>query len=202
MIAAVAAELNDTWRKSMAIIIAGNFEHRERAEAAVAALARSGIPRTDLCVFALNAPGQHNMLPLGGDQDADAKASEGDSGAAKGAAVGSAVGLGIGLAATPVVGPIAILGATAAGAYVGGLAGAVSSMGDKTEEERRGDAASSPARQAGVMVAVNVSGSQTEESVAAALRANGARTVERAVGEWRDGQWVDFDPVQPLQLLS
>jgi hypothetical protein len=190
-----------TLEKSMAIIIAGNFEHSEPAELAVAALARSGIPRTDVCIFALNAPGQHDMLPLGGDQNADAKASGGDEGAAKGAAVGAAVGLGIGLAATPVVGPIGVVGVTAAGAYVGGLAGGLSSMGDQTEKERRGDAASSPARRAGAIVAVNVSGAQTEESVAAVLRANGARTVERAVGEWRDGQWVDFDPVQALKLL-
>ena len=110
----------------------------------------------------MNPPGRHHGLPLGGDEDADAKAEGGDNGALTGAAIGSAVGAVAGIAATPLVGPIAIAGGAAAGAYAGSLAGAVNKMGDETPAPET--------RPAGVMVAVNTDSAEDEEVAIDLLR--------------------------------
>ena len=122
----------------MTQIVAGVFDDEQSATRAARELRRAGFEAGDLDQFALNPPGRHHRLPLGGDEDADAKAEGGDSGAAKGAAIGTAVGAVAGLAAMPLVGPIAIAGGAAAGAYAGSLAGAVDKMGDEIPEDVRG----------------------------------------------------------------
>src|SRR3954466_5959746 len=132
---------------NMAQIVAGVFDDEQSATAAAHELRNAGFEAADLDQFALNPPGRHNRLPLGGDQDADAKAKGGDKGALTGAAIGTAVGAVAGLAAVPLVGPVAIAGGAAAGAYAGSLAGAVNKMGD--------DEPAPELRPAGVMVAVN-----------------------------------------------
>lgn len=185
----------------MATIIAGNFEHREQAEAALARLERDGAPRSDLCSFALNPEGQHHGIATGGDVEADPQAQGGASGSVRGAVIGTAVGAGLGLAATPlapIVAPALVLGAAAAGAYAGGLAGAVSSMGEEKPEAE--DAP--PPRSAGVLVAVRTTSAEQEGLAATALRECGAREVEHAEGTWTDGQWSDFDPVRRPQLID
>ena len=35
-----------------------------------------------------------------------------------------------------------------------------------------------------------------------ALRAAGARDIERAEGTWEAGQWIDFDPLKPPLLVD
>jgi hypothetical protein len=133
-------------------------------------------------------------LPLGGDEDADPKAEGGDSGALKGAAIGGAVGAVAGIAATPLVGPIAIAGGAAAGAYAGSLTGAVNRMGD--------DRPAPQPRPAGVMVAVSIDSSEDDELAVDVLRDRGARMIERAEGAWRNGRWIDFDPVHPPDIVE
>jgi len=185
----------------MDTIIAGNFEHREQAEAALERLQRDGAPRGDLCIFALNAEGQHHGIATGGDVDADPQAQGGESGGVRGAVIGTAVGAGLGLAAAPlapIVAPALVLGAAAAGAYAGGLAGAVNTMGEKKPEAEEAP----PPRPAGVLVAVRTSSPEQEGLAAIALRECGAREVERAQGTWSDGQWTDFDPVKRPQLIT
>lgn len=54
----------------------------------------------------------------------------------------------------------------------------------------------SESRESGVVVAVQVN-ARTQALAAGVLRNAGGRDVERAQGEWRDGQWVDFDPTRP-----
>ena len=179
----------------MTQIVAGVFNDEQSATAAAHELRGAGFDAGDLDQFALNPPGEHQGLPLGGDQDADAKAEGGERGAMTGAAIGTAVGAVAGLAATPLVGPVAIAGGAAAGAYAGSLAGAVNRMGDD-------DAAAPELRPAGIMVAVHTDSPEDEELAIDLLRDRGAQTIERAEGAWRNGKWVDFDPVRPPDLLD
>jgi hypothetical protein len=178
----------------MTRIVAGVFDDEQAATAAARELRGAGFEAGDLDQFSLNPPGRNQGLPLGGDEDADAKAKGGGSGALKGAALGSAVGTVAGLAATPLLGPIAVAGGAAAGAYAGSLAGAVEKMGD--------DRPAPLTRPAGVMVAVNAEASEDEECAIDLLRGHRARMIERADGLWRDGKWADFDPVRPPDVVE
>jgi hypothetical protein len=57
------------------------------------------------------------------------------------------------------------------------------------------------ARPAGVMVAVNTE-TQNDDVAIGVLRASAARMIERAEGAWRDGKWVDFDPVRAPDIVE
>jgi len=92
------------------------------------------------------------------------------------------------------VGPVAIAGGAAAGAYAGSLAGAVRKMGD--------DEPAPELRPAGVMVAVNADSAEDEEIVIDLLRDRGAQMIERADGSWHNGKWADFDPVRPPNIIE
>lgn len=179
---------------NMTQIVAGVFDDEQAATAAAHELRSAGFEAADLDQFVLNPPGRHNRLPLGGDEDADAKAEDGDKGALTGAAIGTAVGAVAGLAALPLVGPVAIAGGAAAGAYAGSLAGAVNKMGDGEPAPEL--------RPAGVMVAVNADSAEDEEIAVDLLRDRGAQMIERAEGAWQDGKWVDFDPVRPPNIIE
>ena len=178
----------------MTQIVAGVFDDEQAATAAAHELRSAGFEAGDLDQFALNPPGRHNRLPLGGDEDADVKAEDGDKGALTGAAIGTAVGAVAGLAALPLVGPVAIAGGAAAGAYAGSLAGAVNTMGDGEPAPEL--------RPAGVMVAVNAESAEDEEIAVDLLRDRGAQMIERAEGAWQDGKWADFDPVRPPNIIE
>jgi hypothetical protein len=102
-----------------------------------------------------------------------------------GALIGATAGL-----AAPVV-AIAGVGAAAAGAYGGSLAGAMGASDDVGKNL---------IRHAGMLVAVDA-GHQAND-VIAALRAAGAVDIESADGVWADGTWDDFDPTQPPQLVD
>lgn len=179
----------------MARIVAGIFDDEHSATAAARDLRSAGFEAADLDQFALNPPGRHHGLPLGGDEDADPQARGGDEGAVKGAAIGTAVGAVAGLAATPLIGPVAIASGAAAGAYAGSLAGAVNRMGDE-------DTPAPDPRPAGVMVAVNTDSPEDEEVATGLLRTHGARMIERADGSWRNGKWADFDPVRAPDVIE
>jgi hypothetical protein len=183
----------------MSRIVAGTFNDNGAADRAIAVLRRLGFGRADLDRFVLNPPGRHHGLPWGGDEDADRGAVGGEKGALAGVAIGAALGAIAGLIASPLIGPAAIAGGLAAGAYAGSLAGAVSSLGDPVEK----GAASNVVRPAGVMVAVNAPLQTHEQAAGRALREAGARTIEWDEGMWRNGRWVDFDPVaQPRRIES
>ena len=179
----------------MTHIVAAVFDDEQTATSAAHELRGAGFAAGDLDQFSLRPPGQHQGLPAGGDETADAKAKGGDAGAAKGAAIGTAVGAVAGLAATPVLGPIAVAGGAAAGAYAGSLAGAVGRMGDDEH------GAPQP-RPAGVMVAVHAESAPQQDRAIAVMHDLGARMIERADGAWRDGKWVDFDPVRAPQVVE
>lgn len=166
----------------MATIIAGMFETLAKANLAVEELHRERFNSEDVSVFHINAPGQHATYPIGGDVDEDRGAREGDKTAVKGAAAGAAVGGTAGMAA----GPVGAAVGAAVGAYTGSLVGAVQGLGKDQDRERP----------AGVMVAVNTGEGENQGKAIQVLRDRGARGVERAEGQWRNGDWVDFDPVR------
>jgi len=174
-------------------IVAGRFEEAASAQRAIDALVAKGFHRTDASQFFVNPAGQHDRLPTGGDQFADAEASKAHVGAGVGAAAGGAVGVAA-AAAIPGLGPALALGIVALGAYTGSFAGAMAKLGDDSEAQER-DA--SPGRKGGGMVAVRVLNEEAVRVAVETLRENGAQDVERAEGEWRDGTWKDFDPLQP-----
>jgi len=86
-------------------ILSGQFDDFERADLLVSELETLGVDSEDIQKFVLNAPGQHDRYPIGGDEDADPIARGGETGAAAGAALGGAAGVALGAAAIPVVGP-------------------------------------------------------------------------------------------------
>lgn len=178
----------------MTRIVAGVFDDERAATALARELRGAGFEAGDLDQFALNPPGRHHALPLGGYEDEDPKAATGEAGALTGAAIGSALGAAAGLAAAPLIGPVAIAGGAAAGAYAGSLTGAVNRMGDHRPAPET--------RPAGVMVAVNTEFSEDEEIAVDLMRDHGARMIERADGMWRNGRWTDFDPVRPPDVIG
>jgi hypothetical protein len=173
----------------MAQILVAQFDDFEAAESAAEDLRALGVAQGDLEVYHLNAPGQHDEFPIGGDEDADRGARKGDEGQIAGAAIGGAAGLVIGAAAIPVAGPIAAAAGLAVGAYTGSLHGAVSKLGDTPPH------AQILTRPAGVRLAAHVLSATDREQLLAAFQRHGARSVEEGEGTWRDGSWADFDPV-------
>lgn len=177
----------------MTTIIAGMFDTIDKAEGAVEKLLHTEFGEKDVCSFANNPPGQHATFPIGGDENEDPGAVHADSHAGTGAAIGLGIGAAIGaVTAGP---PGAAVGA-GIGAYVGSLGGALHGLeGSGTDEE--------PARRpAGVVVAVRIESGNAERSAIATLQTQGAIHVEKAEGQWRDGKWIDFDPVSVPVILD
>jgi hypothetical protein len=172
----------------MARLLVAQFDDFDSAAAAARDLQAVGVGAGNLETFALNAPGQHDRYPVGGDQDADRGARQGDEGAVAGAAIGGVAGLALGAAAIPVVGPLAAAAGAAVGAYTGAFQGAVGKLGDKPPQ------AEIPLRPAGVRLVANLAGVDREHAIAA-LHRHPVRSIEEAEGTWRDGHWTDFDPV-------
>jgi hypothetical protein len=53
------------------------------------------------------------------------------------------------------------------------------------------------------MVAVKADTAAAEQAAISTLRSHGAMHVEKADGQWGDGEWIDFDPVcAPVILYS
>ena len=180
---------------TMATIIAGRFEERERADTAIRQFQQAGFAEGRYTCFFVGPAGHHDRFPVGGDEDESPGATEADDGALKGAGLGGAIGLGVGLAATPVAGPIAAAAGAGVGAYVGSLVGALNGMGDKEEY--------TPARKSGFLVAVYVGDADNDEGpVIRVLESAGAQDIERAQGLWVAGQWTDFDPTRPPVLIT
>ncbi|MBC8007159.1 MAG: hypothetical protein H7X76_03830 [Prolixibacteraceae bacterium] len=176
----------------MTTIIAGMFKTLGTAEGAVGALLRGEFTTGDVYTFANNPPGQHDAFPIGGDEDEDPGARHADADAGKGAAAGLGTGAAIGAV---VAGPPGAAVGAGIGAYVGSLMGALHGM------EGRGTKEQPVRRPAGIVVAVRIESGHAEQSAIATLETHGAIHVEKADGEWRDGQWVDFDPVSAPVIL-
>jgi hypothetical protein len=143
-----------------------------------------------ICMFFNNQPGAH-------DSEKDA-GSSGDHGAGKGAAIGAASGgLVAGTIATLAGGPVAGAVGAAVGAYTSSLAGA----GEGLPEEGENTNNAPPPRAAGMILAVRIDRANDAQEVIECLRQFGAADIEKAEGTWENGEWADFDPVLPPQLI-
>lgn len=192
----------------MTILIAGRFSQQNHAENASAELMRSGFSPRDMSLFYVNPQGQHDIHPVGGDEDESPGTHHASSGAVAGVAGGVGVGTLVGAATLPVLGPAGPLLGAAVGAYTGSLVGALNTMKkheEHTEIAERSEIKSSDddahPRKAGVLLAVAVA---TPEQRASAIEILGATAleVEEAEGELQNGQWTDFDPRVPTKPVE
>lgn len=184
----------------MATIIAGRFDTQDEATRAVAEIERAGFPRHMISSFYNNPPAMHGEFPTGGDQDISPGAKETPAGIAAGTGIGGAVGVAIGAATIPVMGPLGPALGALTGAHIGNLVGTASATKETGEPEVGGEN-STPLRRAGMMVAVALGGAGTQDTAVDVLRSCGAMDIEIAEGTIENGDWSDFDPVQPLRPL-
>jgi hypothetical protein len=181
----------------MTNIIAGGFDHITKAQRAVERLRQAGVTAENLCEFRVNPAGEHGRMAIGGDHDKSAGAVHAEDGATKGAAIGAAIGIAAGVAATPFVGPAAIAVGAGAGGYAGSLVGSLGEVSGEVQPDR------TTVRPAEALVAVNVGGGTVDDSeVVKIFEECGAQQIERAQGQWENGQWADFDPVIAPQLVG
>jgi hypothetical protein len=140
----------------------------------------------------------HDRTPMGGDNDKSEGAQLAQGGAAAGLAAGAVVGAIAGIAATPLMGPAGMVAGAGVGAYTGSLVGGM--KGGVDREAQPDDTIMRPAE---TLIAVNadMAGIDTERIVRL-FEECGAWQIERAEGVWADGEWTDFDPVMPPNLVG
>ena len=173
-------------------ILAGRFKTKSDADA-VAALMTQYVDPTDICIFHNNAPGQHDAVAV--DEGVDDEPGAEDAGKSS---AGTAVAAGLTAGAVGALGgPVVALAAAAVGAYSGSMVGGIAGLGDHDNEPPAPEL-----RPGGVMLAVRIADPLIEKRVIATLRAQGAADIEQAQGEWRDGDWVDFNPVAAPRLVE
>ena len=186
----------------MATIIAGRFDTQAQADAALDALTRASFGREEASSFYLNPAGRHSEYPIGGDAHHDEGTKKSGPAAAAGATIGGIAGAALGTAAAALAEPgFTAAGAIAGagvGAYVGSLAGGLS--GAEAGDPQKASIEEPVERVSGVMVAVLADGK--EDAAIQTLRAQGAASIERASGTWRDGGWVDFDARRPPEFID
>ena len=182
----------------MATIIAGGFENYVDAQAALTRLRAAGVPAQYVCEFRVNPPGMHDATPIGGDRNESPGARKADSGATKGVAAGAVAGTVAGIAATPLVGPAAIVAGAGVGAYTGSLVGSL-----KGGVDREAQPDHTVVRPAEAMVAVNADGAgMAEQDLVRLFEESSAWQIERSQGRWENGEWADFDPVAPPNIVG
>ena len=160
---------------------------------AVAALIAQYTDTADICIFHNNPPGQHDAYAVGGDEDEDPGAEGADKSAA-----GTAVAAGLAAGAIGALGgPVVALAAAGVGAYSGSLVGAMAGLGNHDDKPHGPER-----RPGGIMLSVRIANPVNEQRVIATLRAQGAADIEQAHGEWRDGDWTDFNPVAAPRLVE
>ncbi len=193
----------------MATIIAARVETQQRADELMAQLQSRGVAADDMQAFYVNPPGQHGTYPIGGDVAVDTGTEDSNLGQASGIAAGAAAGLAAGAVAGAVIPPLAPIIAVAlagVGAHVGGMAGALASTRTSHEEKQETETSTPDAdavnmRRGGMTLAVRVN-SANERIVIDAMSAAAVEDLERAQGDWQDGQWVDFDPLAPPHKIG
>ncbi len=193
----------------MATIIAARVETQQRADDLMAQLQSRGVVASDMQAFFVNPPGQHGTYPIGGDMDADTGTQGSSLGQASGVAAGAAAGLAAGAVAGAVIPPLAPIIAVAmagVGAHVGGMAGALASTRASGQEKgepeaRTPDAGAVDMRRGGMTIAVRVDPT-SEKTVIDLLTSAAVEDLERAQGDWHDGEWADFDPLSPPRKIG
>ncbi len=183
----------------MSLIIAARFDTFDAAENAARALFHEGFTEDSVSIFFVNQAGAHARYPMGGDEASDAAARNAPGGAVMGAVLIGLVGLVFGCLAYFVFNAsiFILIVAIGIGAYLGSLLGALLATRRDRPAEQPG--AATGLRHAGVLTAVHVH-ADNEAVAARTLRDIGGKDVEQATGLWKDGNWLDFDPVHPPVL--
>jgi hypothetical protein len=193
----------------MNTIIAGRFELQDQGEEVLRALRGAGFPRDAITLFYVNPDGQHDIYPIGGDDDDSPGARDADKGALAGGGLGAAAGLAAGAAAAAVAGPVGVAAAVGVGAYTGSLAGAVNSTNKESEVDEAAEEGENTRklteRHAGIHVAVRVDGAGAPDDgqaiAVSTLQSHGAMDIEQAEGLLEEGNWKDFDPREVVHLV-
>ena len=183
----------------MSRIICGMFDRTIDADAAHEELKREGFQRAEIHAFYVSPPGQHAMMPLGGDASSSEGSSTAGIGAGIGAAVGAVLGAAAGWAVSGDLGLVVIPLGAGLGAYVGSFAGSMALVRGGHRADASVEHPVEP--RGGRMIAINVDRAGTERRAIEILRGHSARDVRRAEGEWSDGAWRDFDPRAPLAAV-
>jgi len=194
----------------MSTIIAGRFQGQDQAQAALYALAQAGMPEDHVTLFFVNPPGQHDLYAVGGDADDSPGAHRAPEGAATGAAVGGAVGLVVGGVVPAIIPAVALAGAAVGaglGAYTGSLLGTLNHLGEPVKADAKNASAHSaqeqqPLRHSGMLVAAEVPDEAARDLALRVLREQGAVEIEENQGHIVAGDWADFDPLKPPQLIE
>lgn len=176
----------------MSTIIAGHFQLQDSALDVCEAFKEAGFDPGRVTTFFNNPPGQHNVIPTGGDRAESPGAKQTPQAVAKGEVTGAAIGAAAGAAAIPLTGPL--------GPVLGGLVGAhVGSLYSFSEMKEK-DESGPPPRHSGMMVAVAVEGEQEARAIEM-MRQRGAEKIERAEGMIENGDWKDFNPLSVPQFV-
>jgi len=179
----------------MSLIVAARFDTFSVAQEAARALFADGFDEEEVAMLFVNPAGQHDRSDRPEDLASQSEIRDTRRGAGVGGALFGAVGAAIGgIACVALRLPIwLVVLAAAVGAYIGTLAGALFMSQNARDPRMRGRPTA--VRHSGVLVAVHVSG-EREAQAAIVLREHGGKDVERAMGRWQNGEWVDFDPTR------
>lgn len=190
----------------MKTIIVGRYTQQDQAQSAARELLRAGFSSRETSLFYDNPQGQHDIFPVGGDEDESEGTHRASSGAVRGAIGGVGAGTLVGAATIPVLGPAGPLLGAAVGAYAGSLVGALKNMEEADEHQgepahHAGEPGSEePSRKAGYMLAVAITSPQQRNDAIDILGAH-AEEVEEAEGVIQDGDWIDFNPLAPGKVI-
>jgi hypothetical protein len=191
----------------MSNIIAGHLQQQQQVQEAIDQLVEAGFEKERISAFYVNPAGQHDLYPIGGDQDQSPGARESGEGLAAGMATGGVIGAVVGMAGVPLAGPLAPTVGALVGAHLGALTGSMTSMKERGESEesepdQEGNANTMVQRNSGMMVAVSVANPAQENQVQRILEALDAQQIERAEGTISDSNWIDFNPLAPPVLVK
>lgn len=186
----------------MTTLITGIFQQQNEAQQAMSDLASAGFAVDQTTTFYAGPPGQHDIHPVGGDEDASAGAEHASGGAVSGIAVGGAIGAAVGVATLPILGPGAAIAGAGVGAYVGSLYGALGSTETTLDDAAKAAGSESPHLQSGMIVAAGAPNTTEQISAVRILRARGAKGVYLVEGKITAGEWTDFNPLAPLQSVE
>lgn len=190
----------------MTHIIAGGLQQQKQVEDVMNELKRVGFRESEITSFYLNPPGQHDLLPIGGDRIESPGTNETAEGNAMATTGAGAVGAIVGLVGVPAFGLVAPALGAAVGSYVGSLVGGVAQMEERDETNNDGtnNIQKEPyeQRNSGMIVGVNVIDDNEEQIAIKVLRAFGAKHIEKSQTKIVNGNWINFDPIGKPVLIE
>ena len=186
----------------MTTLIAGNFQQQTEAQQAMHDLQSAGFAVDQTTTFYVSSAGQHDIYPIGGDEDKSPGMEGAEAGVIPGVAVGGAIAVAVGMVTAPLLGPGAAIAGAGVGAYVGSLYGALGSIDDKSDSKTAGAVTESLhddlQRQSGMLVAVCAPASAQQGTAVRIMRKCGATSIDSVEGTLVGGEWIDFNPLTPM----